>query len=99
MDYTVLILSVTCGVVSTVIWWGFRRMIHEQDRTVTAAVNGQAELAQELHALALAIAKICGNVEKSVMWQELHDKQDQERHEMNVSDHKDLAASIHSARR
>jgi plasmid maintenance system antidote protein VapI len=98
MNYITAILSVTCGIVSAVIWWGFRRMIHEQDRTVNAAVTGQSSLAVELHNLALSLAKICGNVERSVMWQELHDKQDQERHDSNTDAHKELTKEIMSLR-
>jgi hypothetical protein len=75
------------GALTTVVWWGFRRVVEQQK-----------ELTIQMNALAISIAKICGNVEQGLLWQTMHADLDNVRDNVNVKEHANLQASVERVR-
>lgn len=78
---------ITSTAIGTVVWWGWKRII-----------TGQSEMTSKLQELAIAVAKICGNVEQGLQWQELHTKVDDRREVDNAEDHLRISDLIEKLR-
>lgn len=86
------------AVIGTIIWWGFQRMVQGQDAITKQLAAGQHALAQQVSTLSLSVVKICGNVEKAVVVQEQHKDICDERHDLNVEEHKNVWGVIEKIR-
>jgi hypothetical protein len=74
LDIFISIVGTAVTIVAGMAGWAFRRMVKAQDR-----------VAMQMQELSIAIAKICGNVETGIVWQNLHSRQDDERQAINVA--------------
>lgn len=72
-DLAIASLFVTALV--TVLWWGLRQLVHSQ-----------LELGKKIGDLSVSVAKICGNIETSIQWQESHEEKDLMRHQQHANE-------------
>jgi len=86
LDSAILwIFGLLLGVIGTVAWWGFRRM-----------VAGQDAMAKQLAELTVSLAVVCGNVTQSGQWQVQHEEKDVLRHASNVKETYELRDMLQS---